>query len=293
MPHKAGFVNILGAPNVGKSTLMNAITGEKLSIVTPKAQTTRHRIIGIVNGDDYQIVFSDTPGVITPQYKLQESMMGFVQTAMEDADIFLLVVEHGEPIEKSLLLPRLLETQTPVIIALNKIDLADQTSIEKEIDSWKQRIPHADILPISALHNFNIDGLLKILLQYLPESPPYFDKDELTDRNLRFFVSEIIREKILLNFKQEIPYSAEVAIEDFQEDPTIVRIRASIIVNRESQKIIVIGHHGKAIKRLGTDARKDIEVYLGQKVFLELTVKVIKDWRDDPRHLRWFGYNPQ
>ena len=293
MPHKAGFVNILGAPNVGKSTLMNAITGEKLSIVTPKAQTTRHRIIGIVNGENYQIVFSDTPGVITPQYKLQESMMGFVQTAMEDADIFLLVVEHGEPIEKSLLLPRLSETKTPVILALNKIDLADQSSIEKEINSWKQRLPHADILPISALHNFNIDGLLKILLQHLPESPPYFDKDELTDRNLRFFVSEIIREKILLNFKQEIPYSAEVAIEDFQEEPAIVKIRASIIVNRESQKVIVIGHHGKAIKRLGTDARKDIELYLGQKVFLELTVKVIKDWRDDPRHLRWFGYNPQ
>ncbi len=292
MTHKAGFVNILGAPNAGKSTLMNALTGERLSIITPKAQTTRHRILGIVNGDDYQIVFSDTPGVITPKYPLQESMMEYVNTAIEDGDVYLWVVTRDDTREDANHTGKLLHDQIPLIIALNKVDLSDQASVERDIAHWSDMFPEASIIPISALYGFNLDWLKARILDLLPESPPYFDKEELTDRNLRFFVSEIIREKILLHYQQEIPYSAEVIIDDFIEDRLLVRIYATIVVSRESQKAIIIGNAGKAIKRLGIEARRSIEGFLDQKVHLELKVKVIKDWRDNPKQLRWFGYNP-
>lgn len=291
--HKAGFVNIIGYPNVGKSTLMNALIGERLSIITPKAQTTRHRILGILNGEDHQVVFSDTPGVINPKYKLQESMMGFVESALEDADIILLLIESGSAHDHQDLVARIKDTDTPLIVALNKIDQSKQEIVTKELADWQAQLPEATVLPISALHSFNLDQLKQLILDMIPESPPFYDKDELTDKNLRFFVAEIIREKILLLFKQEVPYSTEVVITEFKESTDITRIFATVYVSRESQKAILLGHGGKAIKKLGIESRKEIEDFIGQKVYLELKVKVSKDWRNDPRMLKWFGYSPQ
>lgn len=293
MPHKAGFVNILGAPNVGKSTLINALTGENLAIVTPKAQTTRHRILGIINEEDYQIVLSDTPGLLAPKYELQTAMMDFIDEALEDADILLLVVESGADFPFDELLERIQKQDIPLILVINKVDLKDQAFLNTEMEEWKKRLPGARIIPVSALHQFNIEAIRQSILDLLPESPPYYDKDALTDRNLRFFVSEIIREKILLLFQKEVPYSAEVVVEEFKEEPGLVRIRASIHVARESQRGIILGKGGKAIKRLGTDARKSIEQFLGMKTFLDLQVKVSKDWRNDPKMLKWFGYSRQ
>ncbi len=289
--HKAGFVNIIGSPNVGKSTLMNLMVGEKLSIITSKAQTTRHRILGIVNEEDYQIVFSDTPGVVRPSYKLHESMMGFVNLALRDADLILLLIELGE---KSLNNPEVLErlktTSSPILLLINKVDLGDQEKMNAAIDHWHQELPKAEILPISALHNFNVDLVWDKIKSSLPESPPYFPKDELTDRPMRFFISEIIREKILLNYQKEIPYCSEVVVEDYKDFPEIVKIRANIIVARESQKAIIIGKAGEMLKRVGTDSRKDMEVFIGKKVYLELYVKVDKDWRDKDDKLKKYGY---
>jgi GTPase len=290
MAHRAGFVNIIGKPNVGKSTLMNALTGEKLAIITPKAQTTRHRILGMVNGDDFQIVFSDTPGIIEPNYMMQEAMMKTVKTAMDDADVFLLVSEVEETFDNVNILHKLEKTRLPVIVVLNKIDLSEQETVNKKIEFWKEKLPLATIIPISALRNFNIESVLENILKDLPEHEAYYSKDDLTDRPERFFVSEIIREKILLNYKKEIPYSVEVQIETFKEKDNIIVIRALIFVERESQKIIIIGDNGKALKRVGTQARKDIEEFLKKHVFLELFVKVDKDWRNSKMELKRFGY---
>ncbi|MCX6325804.1 MAG: GTPase Era [Bacteroidia bacterium] len=291
MSHRSGFVNILGNPNVGKSTIMNALVGEKLSIITPKAQTTRHRIMGIVNGDEFQIVYSDTPGILKPQYKLQETMMNFVNIALSDADMILYVTdvtEHtaneGEYIEK------IKESGLPVIIAVNKIDLTNQGDLEKIVESWHLAFPHSPVIPISAFKNFNLDALLKAILEKLPEGPPFFPKDQLTDKYERFFASEIIREKILFNYKKEIPYSVEIEIENFTEEKNLLKIRALIHVTRDSQKGIIIGHKGAMLKRVGTEARHDMEDFFRKKVFLELYVKVTKDWRDKPLILKRFGY---
>jgi GTPase len=290
MGHKAGFVNIIGKPNVGKSTLMNKLVGEKLSIITPKKQTTRHRILGIVSGDDYQIVFSDTPGYLKPGYKLQESMMKFVDDALLDADIFLYITAADEQAEEDEITAKLKNTETPVIIVINKIDLSDQQKVEQLHESWQERLPGAKVLPLSALHNFNVDILFRLILDALPESPPYYPKDELTDKTMRFFVSEIIREKIFMNYQQEIPYSCEVIVERYKEEEDIVHIMAYIFTGRETQKGIILGHEGKAIKKTATQARKDIEEFIGKKVFLEVNVKVVKDWRDDAGKLKRFGY---
>jgi GTP-binding protein Era len=290
MTHKAGFVNIIGNPNVGKSTLMNALSGEKLSIISPKAQTTRHRIMGIVNGEDFQIVYSDTPGIVNPHYKLHQSMMHFVESALLDADVFLYVTEFGETGFDEKIVGRILEVKKPLLLLINKIDLASHEEIYQKISFWQEAIPGAEILPVSALKKVNTDKLVEKLIGLLPDNPPYFPKDELTDRPLRFFVSEIIREKIFLQFQKEVPYSCEVIVNEFKEEQQIVKIAASIYVARESQKAILLGHQGKAIKRLGTEARKDIEAFIDNKVFLELTIKVSKDWRDDERQLRRFGY---
>jgi len=290
MGHKAGFVNILGKPNVGKSTLMNALVGEKLSVITNKAQTTRHRILGILSDENSQIVFSDTPGIVNPHYKLHESMMSEVNSALEDADILLYVVEFGETVPDERLASFIDHKKIPVIIALNKIDQSSQDEVQSTIETWKKLIPSAQILPISALHNFNVDQLLKMILELLPEHPAFYPKDELTDKNYRFFISEIIREKILLLYRKEVPYSVEVIVDSFKEAEEIVRITAFIYVARETQRIIIIGKGGKAIKRLGTDARKDIEKFLNKKVYLELSVKVEKDWRDKEQSLKRFGY---
>ena len=291
MSHRSGFVNILGNPNVGKSTIMNALVGEKLSIITSKAQTTRHRIRGIVNGADFQIVYSDTPGILKPKYKLQETMMNFVNIALSDADLILYVTdvtEHtgneGEYIEK------IKESGIPVIIAVNKIDLTNQGDLEKIVESWHLAFPHSPVIPISALKNFNLNALLNAILDKLPESPPFFPKDQLTDKYERFFASEIIREKILVNYKKEIPYSVEIEIESFTEEKNLIKIRALIHVTRDSQKGIVIGHKGAMLKRVGTEARHDMEDFFRKKVFLELYVKVTKDWRDKPLILKRFGY---
>ncbi len=292
MPHKSGFVNIIGNPNVGKSTLMNAMVGEKLSIITAKAQTTRHRIMGIVNGDDFQIVYSDTPGILKPNYKLQEKMMRFVGGAFEDADIILYITDVIETFDKNQrYIDRLSQTEIPVLILINKIDLTDQEKLEKIVETWSKILPKAEIMPISALNNFNLDVVLKRILETLPESPPYFPKDSLTDKTERFFVSEIIREKILLNYQKEIPYSVEIEVEEFKDTEKLLRIRAIIHVIRPSQKGIIIGHKGQALKKTATEARKDIEAFFGKKVFLEMYVKVSKDWRDQDRPLRNFGYN--
>ena len=290
MQHKAGFVNIIGNPNVGKSTLMNALTGEKLSIITPKAQTTRHRIIGIVNTDDFQVVFSDTPGILEPHYKLHESMMKFVESAFQDADLFLLVTETGEDFINENVLEKLNKSEIPVIVLLNKIDLSDQEAVLKKLEEWKLKLPKAELIPISALKSFNLEKILESVVSLLPENPPYFPKDELTDKPQKFFIAEIIREKIFLYYNKEIPYSCEVEIDTFKEEPTIIKIRAIIYVSRDSQKGILIGKSGEALKKVGTAARKDMEVFLQKKVFLELFVKVSKDWRNNENQLKKFGY---
>jgi len=291
MNHKSGFVNILGNPNVGKSTIMNALVGEKLSIITAKAQTTRHRIMGIVNGDDFQIVYSDTPGILRPQYKLQETMMNFVNSALSDADMILYVTDvnertayEGEYIDK------IKESNIPAIIAVNKVDITNQEDLEKVVESWHQAFPDSPVIPISALKKFNLDSLLNAILDKLPESPAYFPKDQLTDKYERFFASEIIREKILINYKKEIPYSVEIEIESFEDEKNLLKIRALIHVTRDSQKGIIIGHKGLMLKRVGTEARRDMEDFFKKKVFLELYVKVTKDWRDKPLVLKRFGY---
>ncbi len=292
MQHKAGFVNIIGNPNVGKSTLMNALVGERLSIITNKAQTTRHRIFGILNHEDYQIVFSDTPGIIQPAYALQESMMKFVSSAFEDADVFIYLVEpkdHTLKDEKFLL--RLQETKTPVLLVINKIDILDQEALEQESAFWMDKLPNAEVIPISALNKFNTDYLLKRFVELIPVSPPYYGKEAITDKPERFFVTEIIREKILLNYKKEIPYSVESVVEEFKEEEDIIRIRAIIFVTRDSQKGIIIGHQGKMLKKIGTEARKDLEAFFQKKIFLELFVKVNKDWRSDDSKLKRLGYN--
>ncbi|MFH1119843.1 MAG: GTPase Era [Bacteroidota bacterium] len=290
MEHKSGFVNIIGHPNVGKSTLMNALVGEKLSIITSKAQTTRHRIMGIVNGDDFQIVYSDTPGIVKPHYKLHESMMKFVDSAMEDADVFLLVTERDDVAFEDDLIAKLNSLNKPVVLVLNKIDLCTQEEAMVLIKNLEERLPSAVVIPVSALHRFNLDRVFDTLVDKLPASPPYYPKDELTDRSMRFFVSEIIREKILLYFQQEIPYSVEVVVDEYKEKENITAITSTIYVARESQKAIILGHHGKSIKGLGMAARKDIEEFISARVFLDLRVKVSKDWRDDPQQLRRFGY---
>jgi GTP-binding protein Era len=292
MPHKSGFVNIIGNPNVGKSTIMNTMVGEKLSIITSKSQTTRHRIMGIVNTDDYQIVYSDTPGILKPNYKLQEKMMRFVGTALEDADILLYITDVVETLDKNQqYIDRLVKAEVPVLVLINKIDLSDQDKLESLVEIWSKMLPKAEVIPVSALKSFNLDNVFKRIVELLPEGPPYFPKDSLTDKTERFFVSEIIREKILLNYQKEIPYSVEIEVEEFKDTEELLRIRANIHVIRPSQKGIIIGHKGQALKKVGTDARKDIEAFFDKKVFLELYVKVSKDWRDKDRPLRSFGYN--
>jgi len=291
MIHKSGFVNILGNPNVGKSTIMNALVGEKLSIITPKVQTTRHRIMGIVNGEDFQIVYSDTPGIIKPRYKLQESMMEFVRVALTDADIILFVTDVLESVDKQGgYIEKIKNSGVPVIIAVNKIDLTNQTCLGEIVDSWHRSFPDSDIIPLSARKSFNTDVLLKSILEKLPEGKAFFPKDQLTDRYERFFASEIIREKILLNYKKEIPYSVEIEIESFTDEKNKSSIRAIIHVARESQKGIIIGHKGLMLKKVGTEARKEMEDFFGRKIFLELYVKVNKEWRDKPLMLKRFGY---
>ncbi len=289
--HKSGFVNIVGNPNVGKSTLMNRLVGEKLSIITPKSQTTRHRIIGIVNKPEYQIVYSDTPGVLRPNYKLQEHMLNFSLSALEDADVLLYVTDVIEKIDKnSEFLAKVQNLELPVLLLINKIDETNQTELESLVDTWKELLPKAEIYPISALNNFSIDIIQKRILELLPQSPPYFEKDALTDKPARFFVTEIIREKALQIYQKEVPYSIETVVEEFKEDDDIIRIRAIIMVERDTQKGIVIGHKGESLKRLGTLARKDIERFFEKKVFLELYVKVEKDWRNRDNLLKAFGY---
>ncbi|MBK9190894.1 MAG: GTPase Era [Crocinitomicaceae bacterium] len=291
MAHKAGFVNIIGNPNVGKSTLMNQLVGERLSIITSKAQTTRHRIMGIVNDPDYQVVFSDTPGVLNPHYKLHENMMQFVNEALKDADVFLFVTDifedtlnHPETLE------RLKKTKTPILLLINKIDLGDQKRAEDKANYWHEQLPNAEILPISALEKFNLEPIWKRILELLPESPPYFDKEEITDRPLRFFVSEIIREKIFQQYSKEIPYSTQVEIETYEEGPKFDIIRAVIYVERDSQKGIIIGHKGIKLKHIGIEARKDIEKFISKQIHLELYVKVDDNWRQSDKKLRSFGY---
>jgi GTP-binding protein Era len=288
--HKAGFVNIIGKPNVGKSTLMNVLVGESLSVINSKAQTTRHRIMGIVNGEDFQIVYSDTPGMLKPAYQLQKSMMSYVEGAFSDADVFLFVTVSGDRDVDAEILNKLRKKKIPVIIAVNKIDLHDQEGVMKELDYWTKTIPEAKVIPVSALHKFNVEAVSDFLLELLPESPPFYPKGELTDKPVRFFVSEIIRGEILRYYKKEIPYSCEVAITEYKEEEGIDRITAMIYVTRESQKMIVLGKDGQAIKKVATRARKEIESFLQKKVFLETTVKVLKDWRDNEQHLKRFGY---
>jgi GTPase len=291
MSHRSGFINILGNPNVGKSTIMNALVGEKLSIITPKAQTTRHRIMGIVNGDDYQIVYSDTPGILKPQYKLQEAMMSFVNIALTDADIILYVSDvTEEPVTEKIYTGKIRSSGIPVIIAVNKIDLTNQIDLEKIVESWHKAFPDSPVIPVSALNKFNLDSLLNAILNKLPENKPFFPKDQLTDKYERFFASEILREKVLTNYKKEVPYSVEIEIESYKEEPGITKIRAVIHVVRESQKGIIIGHKGSMLKKVGTEARRDMEDFFNRKVFLELYVKVAKDWRDKPAMLKRFGY---
>jgi GTP-binding protein Era len=291
MGHKSGFVNILGNPNVGKSTLMNLLVGERLSVITPKAQTTRHRIMGILSGDDYQIVYSDTPGILNPKYKLQAAMMRSVESALEDADLIIYVTDVVETVSKNeAQLTRILNNAVPKIIVVNKIDLTTQDELEKIVAIWEEMAPGVPILPVSVLNRFNTDILLREVIKRLPEGPPYFPEDQLTDRYERFFVSEIIRGKIFETYQKEIPYSVEVEIESFREEPALTRISAIIYTARDSQKGIIIGHKGSMLKRVGTGARKEIEEFLGKKVFLELYVKVEHEWRDNPRMLKKFGY---
>lgn len=289
--HKSGFVNIVGNPNVGKSTLMNRLVGERISIITSKAQTTRHRIMGIVNTDDMQIVYSDTPGVLRPNYKLQESMLNFSQSALGDADVLLYVTDVVETIDKNNeFLARVQSIECPVLLLINKIDQTNQPELEKVVAQWKELLPKAEIIPISALSNFNIDYVKRRVEELMPDSPPYFEKDALTDKPARFFVTEIIREKILLYYQKEIPYAVEVVVELFKEDDELIHIKALIIVERDTQKGIIIGHQGQALKKVGAMARKDIERFFGKKVFLEMFVKVEKDWRNRDNILKNFGY---
>ena len=294
--HKAGFVNIVGNPNVGKSTLMNSLVGERISIITSKAQTTRHRIMGIVNTDDMQIVYSDTPGVLVPNYKLQESMLNFSQSALVDADILLYVTDVIEtPTKNQSFLDKVAEETVPVLVVINKIDLLQggQESLEKLVEEWKRLLPKAEVIPVSAQYKFNLDYLLKRIQELLPPSPPFFDKDALTDKPARFFVTEIIREKILLTYDKEIPYACEVVVEQFKEEEGRIHIMAVIYVERDSQKGIVIGKGGAALKKVGMLARKDIEAFFDKKVYLELYVKVEKDWRSRENKLKGFGYMPE
>lgn len=292
MAHKAGFVNIIGNPNVGKSTLMNSLLGERLSIITNKAQTTRHRILGILSDENYQMVFSDTPGVIKPAYDLQESMMDFVKSAFQDADVLIYLVETGErALKDEEFFKKLQHTDIPVLLLLNKIDLKDQEFVETQIDYWKEQLPNAEVYAVSALNNFGIENLKQRLVQLLPESPAFYPKDQLTDKPERFFVNEKIRERILVHYKKEIPYSVEVETESFEEQNHIIKIRSVIMVERESQRGIIIGHQGKGIKRVGTEARKDLEQFFDKKIHLELYVKVNKNWRSNPNQLKRFGYD--
>ena len=292
--HKAGFVNIIGSPNVGKSTLMNALVGERLSIITSKAQTTRHRILGIVNGDDFQIVYSDTPGILKPAYKLQESMMNFVHGAVDDADVILYVTDTVEQSDRSdSVIERVNHSGIPTIVVINKIDLTTPAALEALVEQWQAKIPEAIIIPCSAKEQIGITGVLNAILERLPEGEAFYPKDTLTDKTLRFFASEIIREKILLNYEKEIPYCCEIEIDTYKEEPTIDRISATIYVSRQSQKGIVIGHKGERLKRVGQQAREDMERFLQKKVFLQLFVKVQEDWRNNERQLRRFGYDQQ
>ena len=291
MSHKAGFVSIIGKPNVGKSTLMNAMLGEKLSIVTPKAQTTRHRIKGILNGDESQVVFSDTPGIIEPHYLLHDKMMEFVKASLEDADAVLFITDLEETYMDEEMLNRLLAIKIPVIVVINKVDLSTESEINKLVHGWKKKLtPHA-VIPASAFKDFNVDKIKEAILEIMPEAPAFFPKDDLSDNTERFFVAEMIREKIFLNYDKEIPYSTEVGIDEFKEENGLIRIRAIIFVERDSQKGIIIGNKGEAIKRVGTQARKDMESFLGKKVFLELFVKVEKEWRKNELQLKRFGYS--
>ncbi len=292
MAHKSGFVNIIGNPNVGKSTLMNAFVGERLSIITSKAQTTRHRILGIVNGDDFQVVLSDTPGIIKPAYELQSSMMDFVKSAFEDADVLIYMVEIGEKeLKDEAFFNKIIHSKIPVLLLLNKIDKSNQEQLEEQIALWKEKVPNAELYPISALENFNVKEVFGRILELLPESPPYYPKDALTDKPERFFVNETIREKILLHYDKEIPYAVEIETEEFIEDDDIIRIRAVIMVERDTQKGIIIGHKGAAIKKVGVEARADLEKFFGKQIHIEMFVKVNKDWRSNAYQLRRFGYN--
>ena len=290
--HKAGFVNIIGNPNVGKSTLMNAFVGEKLSIITSKAQTTRHRILGIVNGDNFQMILSDTPGIIKPAYELQESMMDFVKSAFDDADVLIYMVEIGEKeLKDEVFFNKIKSSKTPVLLLLNKIDKSNQEQLEAQIQLWSKKVPSAEIIAISALEGFQVQEVFNRIIELLPESPPFYPKDQLTDKPERFFVNETIREKILLHYKKEIPYAVEIDTEEFYEEDEIIRMRAVIMVERETQKGIIIGHKGNALKRVGVEARKDLEKFFGKQVHLELYVKVNKNWRSDQKQLKRFGYN--
>ncbi|MEJ6582983.1 MAG: GTPase Era [Crocinitomicaceae bacterium] len=291
MAHKSGFVNIVGSPNVGKSTLMNRLVGEKLSIVTSKAQTTRHRILGIVNTEETQIVFSDTPGVVNSAYKLHDSMMGYVNASISDADVLLFITDIKETeMNHKETLERIQKLEVPVLCLINKMDLSDQDKVKEKLDYWQSRLPNANVFPISALHGFNIDGVWEQILANIPESPPYFDKDAISDRPMRFFISEMIREKIFIHCKKEIPYSTQVEIEEYIEEENIVRIRALIIVERDSQKGIIIGKGGEMLKRVGRESRIEMESFIDKKVFLETFVKVDKDWRGSEQKLKKYGY---
>jgi len=290
--HKAGFVNIIGNPNVGKSTLMNAFVGEKLSIITSKAQTTRHRILGIVNGDDFQVILSDTPGIIKPAYELQSSMMDFVKSAFEDADVLLYMVEIGEKgLKDEAFFEKIKNSKIPVLLLLNKVDTATQELLEEQVQYWQEMLPNVELHPISALSNFNVKGVFERIIELLPLSPPYYPKDQLTDKPERFFVNETVREKILMHYNKEIPYAVEIETEEFFEDEDIIRMRSVIMVERDSQKGIIIGHKGAALKRVGIESRKDLEKFFGKQVHIELYVKVNKNWRSNSRQLKRFGYN--
>ena len=291
MAHKAGFVNIIGNPNVGKSTLMNAFVGERLSIITSKAQTTRHRILGIVNGEDFQVILSDTPGIIKPAYELQESMMEFVKSAFEDADVLIYIVEIGEKaLKDEAFSNKITNSKVPVLLLLNKIDKSNQEQLEEQVSYWQEQVPNAEIHPISALEGFNVSEVFNRIVELLPESPAFYPKDTLTDKPERFFVNEIVREKILMHYKKEIPYSVEIETNEFFEEEEIIRMRSVIMVERDTQKGIIIGHKGSALKRVGVEARQDLEKFFGKQVHLELYVKVNKNWRSDSKQLRRFGY---
>jgi len=292
LEHKAGFVNIIGNPNVGKSTLMNAFVGERLSIITSKAQTTRHRILGIVNGEDFQVVLSDTPGIIKPAYEMQKSMMDFVKSAFEDADVLIYMVEIGEKeLKDDAFFNKIINAKIPVLLLLNKIDTSNQDQLEEQVAFWTAKVPNAEIFPISALQNFNVTEVFGRILELLPLSPPFYPKDTLTDKPERFFVNETIREKILLHYSKEIPYAVEIVTEEFFEDEDIIRIRSLIMVERETQKGIIIGHKGAALKKVGVESRTDLEKFFGKQIHIELYVKVNKNWRSNANMLKRFGYN--